>query len=98
MEKAERPLSITEVAACVGRSRGTIENWIHVGVWIGGVNVRLAARRVGGRYAITAEALAEFEGRCNPEPVATPPKPETPAQRDRRAESAMRAALAGGVP
>lgn len=89
-QDSSRPMTIKEVAAETGRGRGAVQKWIHSGVWIEGRAVKLAARRIGGRYQVTREALEAFIAGCNP---GSPSVLETTPAREQRLRAGKEAAL-----
>ncbi len=83
-ETAEHRIELQEAAELLGVHYQTAYRWVRTG--------RLAAQMVGGRYLITAEALAEIvDERSTPRPPTTPSR----ARLDRQAER-MLEALVGG--
>ena len=59
-------LSTPQVARMMGVSYTTVIDWIKRGVF----GVKLAANRVGGRWRITSEDLAEFNSAMNGDKTA----------------------------
>jgi hypothetical protein len=78
---APAPETIKQLAARLGVVPRTVWRWIRGGVVAGGRTVKLNARRVGARWAISREAWEAFERACNP---GAAPVPESPAQMARR--------------
>lgn len=81
--------TIPQLAKRVNVSRVTVWRWINRGVSVGGHVMKLAARRSGGRWLITAEAFEEWERALNPQN----PLPESPTAERRRWEREKQEAL-----
>lgn len=92
-EEVQRPESetVAQLAVRLGCVTRTVFRWIHSGVSIEGRRVKLAARRVGGRWWVSREAWESFDRACNP---AAGPVPESPAKIARRLAADRASALA----
>jgi hypothetical protein len=74
--------TLKQLARRVNRSRLTVWKWVSVGVTVGGRRVKLAARKLGGMWVVSAEAWEQFQRDTNPQ---APTLPESPAAEERRA-------------
>lgn len=84
-----------EVAARYRVTPAAVLRWISTGVGAaGGGRVRLAARRVGGRWVIDPAAVDEFVSACNAGP--TPAPVVASARRGAADRAALARALKGG--
>jgi hypothetical protein len=77
------PETLTQLANRVKRCRLTVWRWVNVGVVVNGNRVKLAARKLGGVWTVSAEAWQQWEADTNPQ---APKLPESPAAEQRRAE------------
>jgi hypothetical protein len=76
-------LSTVDMAIRFGVTRATVGHWVRAGVkGPGGSQVRLDARKIGGRYRATEAALEAFLAACDGR--GAPPATETEAARGRR--------------
>jgi hypothetical protein len=81
--------TIPQLAKRVNVSRVTVWRWISRGIAVGNNVVKLAARRNGGRWSISADAWEQWEAALNPEN----PLPESPTAQRRRWEREKQEAL-----
>lgn len=82
-ETTQPPETLAAIAARCGVTSVTVWRWVTTGVAVGGHVVKLAARRVGGRWVVSREAWEQFDRELNPQ---QPTLPESPAAERRRAE------------
>jgi hypothetical protein len=77
----------------------TIYRWITSGVRLpNGTRLRLEARRVGGRWLTSREAVRRFIDEQTPSiDTASAPRAPTPTQRAKRAERAAKALEEAGI-
>jgi hypothetical protein len=103
---AETPLTLAAAARRLPPVRrakpvhpATVLRWVLRGLLApDGRRVRLAARRVGGSWCTTAEAVERFLAALSalPGPAAAP-TPRTPGQRQRASEMAAQQLAAAGI-
>lgn len=100
-------LTPDQVAAQVGASAVVVNAWIVTGIKTEAGRLRLRAVKIGGRWKIDPAAVAEFVSAVTaaslppsataPAGAPAPPKPETEADRVRRAAQCMARLKARGV-
>ena len=74
----------------------TVARWVHKGVVVDGVQVKLAATRLGSTLFVTEDALANFLSALNG-PPATEVQERSPAARTKAAGAAVRKLTSLGV-
>lgn len=89
-------LSFAAVARELAVNRTTVLRWNSAGVAVGGVRVRLEARRVGGKYRTSRAAVGQFLAACQAGREGVPVV-RTPAQVAAAAAAARKTLAAMGV-
>lgn len=97
----ENKLTFSDAAKLIpGRygepTRQSLRRWAAVGILVNGQRVKLEARRVGGTWWTSKEAVARFIDAMNPDNV--PPEPiRSPAANTRAAQAAGKKLAARGL-